>query len=290
MAFSDIHIDINSARKSHNFEIELIEYLSNLDGDILIFTGDIAGQTKKVFDFLEITSSLNFETKLFVPGNHDLWVNQNSEDLSKVKYYEIFPEICERLSWHYLPNDPLIIDNTVFLGTTGWYDYSSRNRIWDNQYNLSDYAKKKHPLSNMELSDRHYIRFGSDDIDIANQFNQDLVNDFEYVHQRISPSEINNYVILSHVVPFEKFIVYRGIFKYDYFTAFFGNFNLGQVIRDNTGRNTCYSFFGQTHIPNHKLIDNRIEAYCVPIGYPREYGRNISLQKLFRNRIKLLDI
>jgi len=286
LALSDIHLDINIKRKELSFTNQLISYLSQQSADVLVLTGDIAGNTRQIVDFFNKTLDLPFAYKIYVPGNHDIWVNQAAINLSEIKYYDILAEIAQQFGWYYLPNNPLILDNTVFLGTMGWYDYSTRNPIWDDRCSLSQYSQKKHPNGMTELMDRYFVKFGKTDREIAKQLNTDLSNDFNYIERRMSPDDIGQYVILTHMVPFEQFIPYRGLFRYDYFTAFYGNIALGDLIKRRTNRIPTHVIFGQTHIPKIKQLNSRLFGYCVPIGYPREYGKNIPLQKIFSNRIK----
>ena len=135
VVFSDPHIDIQEKRGYPKFLIKLNEYLESIEPDIILVTGDIAGSTSQIQKFLEgITTSA--KKKIFCPGNHDIWVNSKAHDASWVKYYQILPQLCAELGWHYLPNQPLIVDNVAFVGTMGWYDYSTRNPIWDDKINI----------------------------------------------------------------------------------------------------------------------------------------------------------
>jgi hypothetical protein len=287
---SDIHLDINIARKDQKFMEKLIQYLSSITADILIFTGDIAGKTQQVIEFFEATSSLPFERKLYVPGNHDIWVHQDAQDLSKVKYYDILPEIANRYGWDFIPNNPLILDDIAFVGTMGWYDYSSRNKIWDSKLSLHDYSRKIHPQLNVELMDRHFVRFGMDDQSISDVMIGDLARDIHFVEDRVPIEELDTMFVLTHMVPFEQFVHYRGILRFDYFTAYFGNYTLGDEITRISKRVKVESVFGQVHHPMTKQLSVDLQAHCVPIGYPREYGKQISLDKLFSTRIKEYSI
>jgi len=184
----------------------------------------------------------------------------------------------------------MILDDVAIVGTMGWYDYSSRNRIWDNHISISDYGQKELPSSNLELMDRYYANFGLSDLEMAAKFTKDLRTDLQYVTNRVDLEELDSVIAMTHMVPFSEFIEYRGLLKYDYFTAFFGNFGLGELMRELSERIKVHSFFGQTHIPRIKRLSPNLTGYCVPIGYPREYGRNADLNDVFSVRIKEITI
>jgi len=290
VSLSDIHLDINLKRKDNKFHRKLVNFLCDVKADTLIIAGDIAGNTRLLIEFFELSRSIPIENKIYVPGNHDLYVNQAADNLSTIKYYEILPTITEQYDWNYLPKDPFVIDNIQFAGTIGWYDYSSRNKIWDDQIPLKQYIAKKHPNHNLELMDRHFVKFGKSDEQMSQQFTSDLLKDLAYIDRRYDYDEIDHTVIVSHMVPFREFIPYRGLVQYDFFTAYFGNLNLGDTILNYSQNREVTTIFGQVHIPKSKRLTPNLMGYCVPIGYPREYGRNLPLDDLFRNRVQIFDL
>lgn len=254
--------------------------------------------------------------KIFCPGNHDIWVNGKSFDASWVKYYQILPELCDLLDWHYLPRQPIVIDNVGFAGTVGWYDYSSRNPVWDDKVTIEQYATKLNEATGAVWMDREFARFGKySDQAVADHFATELIDDlsqisidlivpmpelhssvslnidYQYKEKQQSNKEIDTIVIGTHIVPFIDFVKFTGGLEWDYFSAFIGNTTLGKIISNIKKDVKTISVFGHTHFPQRKKINDNLEAICCPIAYPNEWERKHStLEDLFANRIISVDI
>ncbi len=78
-------------------------------GDIIIHAGDICdhGSKEEVLDFLNWFSKLNFSHKIFIGGNHDIFLDEYPVEL-----LEILPT-----NIHYLNNNDHIIDGIKFWGS-----------------------------------------------------------------------------------------------------------------------------------------------------------------------------
>jgi putative phosphoesterase len=294
---SDLHIDINEKRRFSTFTSTLIDYLSTLSIDGLIVTGDIAGKNSYLDKFFRLSSKLEIEYQIFVPGNHDVWVNHKAEDLSWFQLEQYLPQLCQKYGWHYLPGDPLSIGQIGIVGTMGWYDYSLRNMIWDDVVNFSDYERKVNPHTGYRWMDRSFAKFGkSTDEDLLLHFLQQLECDIQ-LSLEINPSKmivcthfVPKMIVCTHFVPFREFVQYHGVLANDYFTAFYGSSKLGELILKYASElKQMAVVFGHTHQPKIQTLYESITGYCVPIGYPREYG-DIELEDLFNQRIHILSI
>lgn len=75
---------------THSFQIPKIDLLG---GDILIHSGDISnrGLSKEIEDFLEWMSSLDYEHKVFIAGNHDFMFEDSPQKAIEIlsKYPDI---------------------------------------------------------------------------------------------------------------------------------------------------------------------------------------------------------
>lgn len=315
VAFSDPHIDIQEKRGYPNFLSKLTNHLESLEPDVILVTGDVAGSTTYVQKFLEGINT-TVKKKIFCPGNHDIWVNSKSHDASWVKYYQILPELCNEFEWHYLPNQPIGVDNVAFVGSMGWYDYSTRNPVWDNEISLQEYSTKSNKMSGGVWMDREYAKFGDySDKDVADHLASELISDLQKISKDIlrdlfeaSPSKLEEFdiyktankdkfrnidtvVIGTHMVPFYEFVKFTGNLDWDYFSAFIGNTTLGRIIESINRDLRKVSVFGHTHFPQRKMLKNNVEAICCPIGYPNEWERHHKdLESLFENRIITIDI
>ncbi|MFV2015881.1 MAG: metallophosphoesterase [Candidatus Heimdallarchaeota archaeon] len=315
VVFSDPHVDIQEKRGYPNFIKELNQYLNQLDPDIILVTGDVAGSTKYIHKFLK-EIEVKCKKKIFCPGNHDIWVNSNAFDGSWVKYYQVLPELCKITGWHYLPKQPIIINNIAFAGTMGWYDYSSRNPKWDGQISHEDYETKYNKLSGAMWMDKEFAKFGdNNDKAVADHLASELIEDLKQISGDLFSKSIgtlprlnlnfdkfdnsmliqhNNFdtlVIGTHIVPFLDFVKFTGGLEWDFFSAFIGNETLGNIISNITDSIRKISVFGHTHFPQKKKIKHNLEAICCPIGYPQEWeGKHSDLKELFKDRIIMLDI
>jgi hypothetical protein len=311
--FSDIHADINTAREDPDFTPKLVAYLNGMELDMLLVVGDISGSFPGIQAFFYDLQAVDSKYRLFCPGNHDIWVNQASFDGSLAKYYELLPELSQHFNWHYLPQNPLIIDGIGFVGTIGWYDYSTRNLQFDDQINEESYQQKINPISGSMWMDRHFAKFGNlTDRQVTFQFNRDLQMDLKKLGiqsnvsmtdeknvSKINPKtkiafdknekSLDTLIIGSHFVPFKEFITYRGSLQWDYFSAFIGNLTLGQIINDLPSDLRRIACFGHTHSNKQMILPSGVEGYCSPIGYNHEWN-STSLEEVFSRRISLIDV
>lgn len=113
-AVSDIHVDY----------AENLAWILNLDGeqyanDVLILAGDV---TDKMLLLEQVFTSLaeSFKAVLFVPGNHELWVQEEGFDCSLNKF-EAIAELCKSCGVH---ADVLEMSDISFVPLYSWYDFS----------------------------------------------------------------------------------------------------------------------------------------------------------------------
>lgn len=113
-AVSDIHIDYE----------ENLNWILSLDDrsytdDILILAGDVTDKMpllEQVFVALE----KSFKAVLFVPGNHELWVQEDDYDCSLSKF-EAIAELCKSCGVHV---DVFELADISFVPLYSWYDFS----------------------------------------------------------------------------------------------------------------------------------------------------------------------
>ncbi len=295
-AVSDIHVDINGKRGDPGFTGKLIGYLESLGLDLLLIPGDAAGSVKSLVDFFSKCRRLTVPHKIYLPGNHDIWTGGKVPDGSWVKYRQVLPEICGEFDWIYLPGNPLIIERTAFAGTMGWYDYSSANSMWDDMFSEEDYMMKISP-GNAKWMDLEYAHFGMNDREVAGEllreagedlsrlgFSREGENEIKY-----TGSDMDTIVFVSHMVPYRDFIHYKNDPSWDFFGAYIGNINIGKLLDRLPRRLRRLAFFGHTHFPGEKVVESGVEGFCVPLGYPSEYGRG-RLEDIFRERVVVVEV
>ncbi|GJM12615.1 MAG: serine/threonine protein phosphatase [Pseudohongiella sp.] len=113
-AVSDIHVDYE----------ENLDWILGLNGedyadDILILAGDVTDKMsllERVFDSLVEC----FRAVLFVPGNHELWVQEDDFDCSLQKF-EAIASLCKSCGVH---DDVFELGDISFVPLHSWYDFS----------------------------------------------------------------------------------------------------------------------------------------------------------------------
>lgn len=296
-AISDIHVDINTKRGKPEFVQKLVHYLEVLDLDVFLVAGDAAGSVNSLIEFFSACKNLSIPNKIYLPGNHDIWTGRKISDGSWVKYRKVLPEICGEFDWIYLPRNPQVIGKTVFFGSMGWYDYSSANSMWEEMFSEDDYMLKINP-QNMKWMDVEYAHFDMSDREVAGQLLNEMEEDLALLGFKVNEENgeveltekgLDSIVFVSHVVPYKEFIKYQNDPSWDFFGAYIGNFNIGKFLDRLPRHLRRLAFFGHTHFPGKKVVESGVEAFCVPLGYPNEYGRG-RLEDIFKERIAVVEV
>ncbi len=113
-AVSDIHVDYDE-----NLDWILALDRSEFTQDILILAGDVTDKMpllERVFDSLVAC----FKAVLFVPGNHELWVQGEDFDCSLAKL-EAINELCDSSGVHW---NVFETPGISFVPLYSWYDFS----------------------------------------------------------------------------------------------------------------------------------------------------------------------
>jgi 3',5'-cyclic AMP phosphodiesterase CpdA len=103
----------------------LRDFLKAEPPDLLIIAGDV-GVAEHFAGCLALFDPLDCR-KALVPGNHDIWVEENDGRGDSLQVYrEHLPRICDKHGFHYLDNGPLLLPEVglALVGSINWYDYS----------------------------------------------------------------------------------------------------------------------------------------------------------------------
>ena len=125
---SDVHTDHHAANRL--VWQEMVTILQDLAPDVFVCCGDVAAEEKQ-FGMTLMALERVACPKLFVPGNHDVWVQKAAwverGITSQQKYYQLLPALCRAAGVHPLWLEPYVLGDVAFCGSLGWYDYSLRN-------------------------------------------------------------------------------------------------------------------------------------------------------------------
>ena len=255
---SDLHIDQWSPLYKNKYpcgEIKDFPFeIKDTDSKYLIIAGDISDDINISIDYLNKISD-KYEKILFVDGNHE-HVNSypNLYPIEKIN------ELINNEKIVYLPKNPFIINNTVFLGFCGWWDYNNFDeketetgtkyfKDW-----ISDFSRK----DNIDFMMNVIQRAGKE---IKNL--NDLIKKYE------DDETINQIIIVTHTVPKKDFCYLGG-----------GNVSVGtqyntkyKTVLKKTNKITHW-LFGHAHNETNKFDEsNKINYISHPRGRPEDYNR-----------------
>ncbi len=113
-AVSDIHADYEE-------NLGWVTSLSREDyrDDALILAGDVSDDMDILARVFEATRK-SFAHVLFVPGNHELWVQRDGYDCSLEKFAAV-NALCSRQG---VETQAVVLSGIGFVPLLGWYDYS----------------------------------------------------------------------------------------------------------------------------------------------------------------------
>ena len=250
---SDLHTDVTPLNKQ--ILPHIVEAAEKAGLDIFILAGDLSPNLLELANILNAFTESNLECpKLFVPGNHDIWVSEHPQITSEQKY-DTIAVVCRECGFHPLDATPFVVNGIGFCGTIGWYDYSFRRR----EYNLSKgiYASKQ--LSRSVWNDSNYAKWDGSDPEMAHRFENKLRAQIRSIRDSVS-----QIIVTTHHVPFQECVPFRGTLPRDFFSAYMGSQGLGKICLEE--QLVTHSLFGHTHTPIRQQIGN-ITAICSPIGY-----------------------
>lgn len=257
---SDIHLNMNCPEmsKDHNL-IELFakrqaRTLNNLNSEYFIINGDISWSLDEIDTYL---SSLKRHYKgrvLRTLGNHCL---SNNHSLQEYLNFD---------TDDYLPTNPIILDDKIIIGNSGFFDLSFRNKYESKVGSTqAEYDILK------EVNGRYFNGdYSMEDIEeILPTMLRKTKTQLEIIMNR--PTNRNKRVVLiTHYLPSETFLRptkdISGYFK----DCFMGSDRIKEFIDDNA-IDSCY--FGHTHrtIPPTKLGD--ATYFCSPVGRANDWTR-----------------
>ena len=286
---SDLHVD--SSPQCFALLKDLVHTLMTVQPDVFIIAGDIAASTSLFERSLQHFADVPCK-KLLVPGNHDIWVDSPASLQqgihSGVKYDEIIPGICERNGFTCLGAAPRVIEGIGFAGTIGWYDYTLRNKNYDDTFSLETY-RAKHYGERFTWNDLKFARWMDDggtrlkcDEEVAAEMEASLGKQLA----SLSHQGITRTVVVTHHVPFREMILYPNLLPFDFFSAYMGSNGLGDVIASH--QTVCRVICGHSHIKSAVAMD-RFTAAKSPLGYYREW-RTANREQLITERLSCVEI
>lgn len=246
---SDLHLDENEFNLERSLFNEFISFLKIQTYDLLLISGDLSNKADLSIWYLDEIERLTGKKVLFVPGNHDIYLNKGDKNS-----WEVLNKFRNHSS--NLLNNPHILGDWAIVGGFSWYDYS---------YRLDGVSEvEAEEFKNLYWGDAGKVHFGMSDIDVTDKMLYELELDLSKVIDK-------KVWLMNHFVPYSDFITYRNNVIWNNCSAFLGSEEVGRLL--NRYDNVKVVSFGHTHTPfegRHK--DNKI-IVCNPLGYSTEWSQ-----------------
>ena len=253
---SDLHIDASPLNKQ--ILPHIVKAAEEAALDIFILAGDLSSNLLELAEILIAFTESNLNCpKLFVPGNHDIWVVEHPDVTSEQKY-DAIATICRECEFHPLDTAPFVQNGVGFCGTIGWYDYSFRH----NKYNFSEETYASKQLLGSIWNDSNFAKWDGKDPEIAHRFENKLRDQIRSIKDSVS-----QIIVTTHHVPFRECVHSRGTLPWDFFNAYMGSQGLGRACLEE--QLVTHTLFGHMHTPIRQQVGD-ITAICSPIGYLHE--------------------
>jgi predicted phosphohydrolase len=262
--------------RSRALAIELIGKMNAAGGDVLLLVGDTA--TAHGTQLEECLGLFKFNgPKLIVPGNHELWSNQ--ED-SYALFKDALPRRCRAMGWHWLAEQPFVAGDLAIVGSPGWYDYSFAQaglgiprRFYENK--ISPGVAQRLPQWNELLADRSdispaafeivarwndgvHVRLGRSDEQFLDELLRKLDEHLESVRN------VAAVLAAIHCLPFAQLLPPSHSAQWDFAKAYLGSDRIGQVLLKYPNLRRLYC--GHSHFPAQAQVGH-IEAINIGSGY-----------------------
>lgn len=125
---SDLHADLGG-RNADLLE-PLAAHVAGLRPDVFVVAGDVAERAEVVADALACFAAVP-GTKLFLAGNHDLYVEGEAAlargENSRVKFERLLPAAAARAGFGYLGLEPFVAGGIALVAVPGWTDFALRD-------------------------------------------------------------------------------------------------------------------------------------------------------------------
>ncbi len=243
---SDLHIDINQAFPVGTL---LADAARRKELSCLAIAGDISNDSAETLKFIEELSSRCGIPVYFVPGNHDFW-SANGNEAETWRIWEQYRAHPACLS----DKQIALNEDWVLLGEPGWYDYSFGNP----RFSRADFELKKQ--YGRTWQDSLHVNWGRPDIEV----HQRMLNRLE---ESLLAAQGKQVVALIHMVGKKEFTVPESWPQWDYFNAFLGSKDYGELLERFAVR---YAAMGHVHF-RHTVQSGDTTYFCTCLNYHTQW-------------------
>jgi len=191
---SDLHLEFKNETIEDYFDI-------GKDTDVIVIAGDISVANYNANVLRKLSNAVSPTPVIYITGNHDFYHGDKNTVIK-----DLMNVAKEVKNFIFLNNTVHIIDDVVFIGSTGWQDDSSYT--YKNFYMMNDF----HLIKNHQNDVNAYGRKGK-------KFIYDSLKEW---------TGIKKTVVITHVIPCIEAInfgTYEVEHKKDYIKAYYNNWN-----------------------------------------------------------------
>lgn len=275
---SDIHID-----KNGDAALDAIaERVRSLQPDVLLVAGDIATAPtiwlKTVLTLKEVAPEL-----LLVAGNHDVWSTPDAAAKgldSFARLNKLLPALAAEAGARLLDAGPVELGGVGFVGSLGWYDLSTRERLLD----VPEEAYHAGRWGGLQWMDHHYALWFDegrklDCKEVAARLRGRLAEHLASLSSR-------RIVAATHMLAFAEQIHRKPHPGWSFVNAFMGSYALGDLLRSDP--RVAFHVAGHTHLPSDVRV-GRIRAVVSPLGYKGEWA-GATVEQAVRRAVTVLEV
>lgn len=255
---SDLHIDQWDKNIGVKYPCGVVKHYPYMPIDpqnkILVVAGDVSDSLQNTIAYLDAISKY-YQKILFVDGNHEhvnafpnlYTCQQINEEISKLNNDKII----------YLPSNPYVHNDTLFLGMCGWWDYNNSDE--ESMKKCMNYFDSWIPHFK-EKENKLFIN------NVIKEGQQQINNIIKSIDEANDNDIIKNIIIVSHCVPLEKYCCQKEI-------ATQYHSNVTQILDNKILTSKIKKWiFGHIH---HNICDthNNIKFIAHPRGRPEDFNR-----------------
>lgn len=257
---SDLHIKKNDRLCIKDL---LVKEIKNSSSSLLVIAGDISSRWKETISLIEKIENESGVRTVYVPGNHDLWSSNFSEEPTEFIYGKFLNDS------HCLSGKIIQIENLYLTGDIGWYDYSFGSR----EYSFEDFEKME--LDGRIWQDSLKNQWTENNIERTSLFISDLKVRMENINK--TRTENDRTMLVTHMLNHEAFKVPENWKNWKYFNGFLGSTGLMNLCLE---QKPDYALCGHVHF-RKSFDEKKIHWMCRCLGYSNEWhvsGQNAEFE------------
>lgn len=275
---SDIHTDVNGPEVLQ----ALVRRARELSPDVLLIVGDIAtAPTHWLTTVLALRAVV--PRLLLVAGNHDIWttpeaVAQGLDSWARLDH--LLPALAAEAGAEMLDSGPVVIDGIGFVGSLGWFDYSTREHLLDlptEVYRNGNWEGLRWMDQQRAIWMEGEKRLEAEEVALRLR---------ERLAGHLRRCEARKLVVATHMLAFAGQVHRKEHPGWRFVNAFMGSLAMGELIRSDPRVHLHVA--GHTHLHSDLKL-GPLRALVTPLGYRREW-LGASPQEAVQKAMRIVEL